>query len=203
MNVLPARFEVVEAGRLTFHPENANVGNVGLIGESIGANGFYGAVMVQESTGRVIAGEHRLRAALADGATHVPVLWQDVDDATALAILVNDNATARAARWRLQRLNQLLKDLGATPAGLGGVGLQPFEVEAILAAQWEPAPALAEPPGEPTPRPVERSLRFGPGDKVVVERALATARTAGGDASLPDGDALAVICRDYLSAYGR
>lgn len=187
--------------RLTFHPANANRGDVDSIGESIDANGFYGAVMAQEGTGHIIAGEHRLRAALARGATHVPVLWQDVDDDTALAILANDNATARAARWRLQELNRHLVELGATSAGLPGVGLRAFEVEAILAAQWEPKREV--PPGEPTQRPLDRSFRFGPGDKVVVERALARARAVAGDPKLGDGDALGAICRDFLEHYAQ
>lgn len=56
-------FEAIES--LEPHPANPREGDVGAIVESIRANGFYGAILGQKSKRRIIAGEHRWRAAVA------------------------------------------------------------------------------------------------------------------------------------------
>ena len=77
------------------HPENPNKGDVAMIQESIQENDFYGACVVQASSGRILAGEHRWRAARAEGLEELPVIFRDCDDHTALRILLVDNESAR------------------------------------------------------------------------------------------------------------
>ena len=45
------------------HPDNPRRGDEDAIGESMAAHGFYGAVLVQASSRRIIAGNHRTRVA--------------------------------------------------------------------------------------------------------------------------------------------
>jgi DNA modification methylase len=117
---------------LTPHPANPRQGDVGAIHQSIEANGFYGAVIVQKSTGYVLAGNHRMQAAAHAGATSLPVIEVDVDDATATRILLADNRTNDVATYDQDALAGLLKSL-AEDGGLAGSGYDGDDVDALLA----------------------------------------------------------------------
>ncbi len=56
--------DIVSVNRkdLITHPKNPRKGNVDLIIESIEENGFYGALIVQKSTGYILTGNHRFVA---------------------------------------------------------------------------------------------------------------------------------------------
>jgi hypothetical protein len=78
--IINETIEQVPIGSLKPHPRNPRRGDVGAIQASIGHHGFYGAVVAQRSTRRILAGNHRWLAAQAAGLTEVPVAWVDVDD---------------------------------------------------------------------------------------------------------------------------
>lgn len=105
-------YDIVPLTELEQHPANPRRGNVETIGESIEANGFYGAVIVQASTRRVLAGNHRVQAALTAGMTEIPALVIDVDDETAKRILLVDNRSNDVASYDERALLDLLADLG-------------------------------------------------------------------------------------------
>jgi hypothetical protein len=148
------RYEVVridgDVDVLKEHPRNPNRGQVGEISESIELNGWYGAVIAQESTGYILAGNHRYRVAKSKGATEIPVIWRDVDDDTALAILLADNEIARHAVYDEAVLEELLADLEAVGRGLAGTGfskaLERLEEEEEAPEPEEGAAADEEPP---------------------------------------------------------
>ena len=131
---------------LTPHPDNPRRGDVGAIQDSISAHGFYGAILAQQSSGRIIAGEHRWQAAQAEGLTKVPVVLIDCDDAEAVKIMLADNRTSDVGSYDAQALASLLadqpsltgtgytdKDLAAlldeTPAGFGDLNTDPIVIE--------------------------------------------------------------------------
>lgn len=128
---LDQAFEMVEVGRLSAHPENPRSGDVGLIGESIRVNGFFGAIVAQRSTGRILAGNHRWKAAQAEGRDRVPVAWVDVDDEHALRILLADNRTNDVASYDDSKLAGLLAELSET-CGLEGTGYKAEDLEELL-----------------------------------------------------------------------
>jgi len=128
---LDQAFEMVEVGRLSAHPENPRSGDVGLISESIRVNGFFGAIVAQRSTGRILAGNHRWKAAQAEGRDRVPVAWVDVDDEHALRILLADNRTNDVAGYDDSKLAGLLAELSET-CGLEGTGYKAEDLEALL-----------------------------------------------------------------------
>ena len=86
------------------HPENARQGDIGAICQSIEHNGFFGACVVQESTGYILVGNHRYQAAAYSGASTVPAIFVDVDDERALKILLVDNRTNDLAHITTLRL---------------------------------------------------------------------------------------------------
>ena len=128
---LDQAFEMVEVSTLSAHPENPRSGDVELIGESIRVNGFFGAIVAQRSTGRILAGNHRWKAAKSEGRNHVPVAWVDVDDEHALRILLADNRTNDVAGYDDSRLAGLLAELSET-CGLEGTGYSAEDLEQLL-----------------------------------------------------------------------
>lgn len=145
-------YELVELAALETeireHPQNPKIGATALIDESIDENGWYGAITVQRSTSFILAGNHRFRQAVARGATHIPVLWKDVDDDTALKILLIDNKGADAGTYDEGKLEEALS---ALPTLRGtGYGLQVLE-EAESAADADQEASDDTPDPEPVP----------------------------------------------------
>lgn len=101
---------------------NPNNGDVDAVMESMQVNGVYAGVMVQSSTGAILAGNHRYAALLGLGAEQIPVDWLDVSDEAAARILLVDNRTTRLGRDNESELLALLKELADTEAGLVGTG---------------------------------------------------------------------------------
>lgn len=138
MKTIPQKFRQAPVAELTPHPENPRQGDVGAIHTSIEANGFYGAIIVQKSTGRVLAGNHRLQAAVAAGASKVPIIEVDVDDDTALKILLADNRTNDLASYDNQILTDLLTGIAQqNPQALLGTGYDGDDLDDLLASLQE------------------------------------------------------------------
>ncbi len=134
-------YEHVAIDALTPHPENPRKGDTDLIAESIRANGFYGAVLVQRSTGYIIAGNHRWKAAKQVGMTEIPVMWLDIDDQAARRILLSDNRTSDLAGYDDPALVEMLAGL-PTLTGTGYTKQDVDDLEARIAG----LPAPIEPP---------------------------------------------------------
>jgi DNA modification methylase len=139
--------ELVPVGELKLHPRNPRRGDVGLIQESILANGFYGVVVAQKSTGYVLAGNHRLKAAIEAGMEKVPVIWVDVDDERALRILLADNRTSDIAGYDDRQLAELLKELSALPDQFLGTGYDSDALDALLRELGESDEPVTPDPG--------------------------------------------------------
>lgn len=132
-SLLSTETQLVEVDELTIHPENPRRGDLAQIKRSMMAHGFWGALVVQRSTGHVLAGNHRLMAARELGVKRVPVCWVDVDDVKARAILVADNRTSDLGSYDDEMLAALLGDLKAH-GELEGTGYEADEVDELLAA---------------------------------------------------------------------
>lgn len=111
------------------HPENPNTGDVDVIAESILSHGFYNPVLVQASTGFILAGNHRYAALLSLGETQIPAIYIDCDNEKALRILIVDNRTAEMAVRNNRDVEHLLMVLDKTDEGLLGTG---YTDEALL-----------------------------------------------------------------------
>lgn len=109
--LIDQEYEVVDVKRIQEHPQNPRLGVVEAIEDSIDQNGWYGAVVVQKSTGYILAGNHRFRAAITQGAKEIPVIYRDVDDETAIRILLADNKTAELGGYDEDLLSELLSGL--------------------------------------------------------------------------------------------
>lgn len=102
------------------HPKNVRHGDVGAISESLRAHGQYRAIVVQRSTGHILAGNHTWKAAKALGWKKISVHYLDCDDDKAMRILLADNRANDLASYDDTALAELLKELSATDLGLEG-----------------------------------------------------------------------------------
>ena len=125
-------YEMVPVDRLLTHPDNARRGNLEVIRESIRANGFYGACVVQRSTGRILVGNHRYLAAIEEGLVEVPVVWVDKSDDEARRLLLVDNRANDVASYDYTVLVRLL-DEQKEEASLLGTGWDDADLVRLLA----------------------------------------------------------------------
>jgi len=127
--IVSQSYEMVPVGALSPNGWNPNQGDLGKIIESVHVNRFYGAILAQKSTGKIIAGEHRWRAAQSEGLQVVPVIWMDVDDEAAKRIMLADNRTSRLGMDDPNALADLLQGLPS----LEGTGFDSDDLDALLA----------------------------------------------------------------------
>jgi ParB-like chromosome segregation protein Spo0J len=114
------------------HPNNAKKHNLDAIARSINENGFYGAVLIQKSTGQILAGEGRYRAAIGEGLDALPVFVLDVDDDQARRILLADNRTQElGGGYDNEKLLRLL-EAARNVDQLHGTGWQPKDLDKVL-----------------------------------------------------------------------
>jgi len=112
------------------HPANYNNGDVEAIAESIEINGMYRPVFVRKETHEIIAGNHTWQACKMLGSQQIPVVYLDVDENTALRIMLADNRTAALAEPDNALLLNILDHLAAEDS-LNGTGYRDFDHEAI------------------------------------------------------------------------
>ena len=114
------------------HPRNVNKANSDAIGENFKVNGYYGFIVVQRSTSYILAGNHRHRTAKEQGATHIPVSFIDVDDETALRILLADNRLTRLGHDDSDALADLLQSIRDDQESLLGTGFDDGALQELL-----------------------------------------------------------------------
>jgi DNA modification methylase len=131
--ILNESYELVAIDKLQPHPENPRRGSLPAIAASVAANGFYGAVVAQRSTARILVGNHRWEAAKSEGLKEIAVVWLNVTDEEARRILLSDNRTADQATWDVSDLAKLLTEIEAS-AGLEGTGFDQAAYDAALQA---------------------------------------------------------------------
>lgn len=129
-------------------PGNANNGDLEALRESIEVNGFFSPVIVQASTGYIIAGNHRWMVAQELGMVTIPAIFIDVDDEQAKRMNVADNRIARLGKDDPALLAELLSDLSETDYGLMGTGFSHSELQTMLDALDKPLEFDEEPDPE-------------------------------------------------------
>lgn len=138
MKVIQQEFDPsIPVSSLEEHPDNPRRGDAKAVNESITANGFYGAILVQRSTGRVLAGHTRLKAAKKSGATSVPGIWLDVDDTQAKRILLADNRTSDLAYYDDDALFSVLGSILEEDDTLKGTGYDDATYKLLLNTEVE------------------------------------------------------------------
>lgn len=131
LHVYNMQVENVPIDSLRQSPENANNGDLDAIDESFDVNGFFSPLLVQRSSGEIIAGNHRWLAAKAREADEIPVIYLDVDDNRKRHIMLADNQITRRGRDDQAALAQLLRQIENEDGDLRGTGFYATDLEKI------------------------------------------------------------------------
>lgn len=110
----------IDIDQLHPHPRNVRQGDIGAISESLKSHGQYRAVVYQESTKRILAGNHTWKAAKALGWKEIAATSIVCDDEQALRILLADNRSSDLATYDDKELMELLQEIANTNHQLEG-----------------------------------------------------------------------------------
>lgn len=114
------------------HPKNVRQGDIGAISQSLKAHGQYRAIVVQKSTGHILAGNHTWKAAKSLGWKQIDAHMIDCDDDRAMRIMLADNRANDLASYDDAALAELLKELDATDLGLDGTMFDGDALDTLL-----------------------------------------------------------------------
>jgi DNA modification methylase len=148
---------------LSPHPQNVRQGDIGAIAESLKEHGQYRPIVVQRSTGYILAGNHTYQAAKQLKHKTIAVTYMDCDDDQALRILLVDNRANDLANYDDYGLTELLTGLMETDRKLIGTGFTPDDLDQLLADLNQP-PLLPEVTGDPDEVPETIIAKTVPGD---------------------------------------
>ena len=114
------------------HPRNVRQGDVGAIATSLSTHGQYRPIVVQESTGHILAGNHTYKAALSLGWDKIACIFLEGDDKRAIAYALADNRTMELGYTDDDLLNNLLSTVSDDYITLwDNLGWDEFEIAAI------------------------------------------------------------------------
>lgn len=113
------------------HPDNANNGDTDALRESIETNGFFSPVLVQATTGYIIAGNHRYQVAKELGMVTIPAIFLDVDDDKAKRMMLADNRITRLGKDDPALLMNVLEELSESDLGLLGTGFTQSQLQTL------------------------------------------------------------------------
>lgn len=121
---------VVRVDELSPYPGNARRGDLSVLRDSLRVHGQYRDIVVQESTGYILAGNHTFLAAQAEGWSEIGATFIDVEDDQARKIVLVDNRSNDVAGYDLPALADLLKSVD----GLEGTGFDDQALEDVMAS---------------------------------------------------------------------
>jgi ParB-like chromosome segregation protein Spo0J len=124
---------IVPLSSVETHPRNPRVGDVEAVAASLRRFGQQKPVVVQKSTGWVVAGNHVLLAARSLGWTEIAANVVELDDAMATAFMLADNRTSDLGGYDDALLAAILAQQAAAD-NLAGTGYDADDVAAIVAA---------------------------------------------------------------------
>ena len=196
-----SHYEMVGINQLRPHPQNPRKGDVGAIYESIEANGFYGAIVAQKSTGHILAGNHRWKAAHEANLASIPVIWVECDDDRALRILLADNRANDKAGYDDSVLADILAKL-SNESDLIGTGYTAADLDDLIGsvAELDGMPELPSGDREPIQ---QMTFTLHDNQAEIIKEAIEKAKAIGpfpetGNEN-SNGNALARVAELFLS----
>ena len=124
---------IIEIDSIKPHPKNARQGDVGMIATSLELNGQYRPIIIQESTGFIIAGNHTWKAAKSLGWTEIAATKLSVDEDQSIRILLADNKANDLASYDDSDLLSLLIEMNESDQGLEGTLFSNDDIDDLMA----------------------------------------------------------------------
>lgn len=191
---------------LTYYPGNARVSDLQPLADSLEAFGQYADVLVQRSTGYIVVGNHRTRAASEKlGWTEIDVCIADMSDDHARALVAADNKLGEIGGYDPKLHAELLT--AVSESGLLAITGHSYTdlTESILKANALNKTEEEERWGEDHENPVllvvSKSFQIPAKFLPTVEAALEKASDGNVPGAVGNGPgwALVRICEDYLT----
>lgn len=151
MAIAPAlRALIVPVDAVEPHPRNARQGDVGAVATSLDTFGQVRPILVQRSTGYIVAGNHVWRAVKSLGWAEIAAVMVDFDDQTALRYLIADNRTQELGTYDQDVLLGVLTELAGANILLG-TGYDGDDVDLLLKRRDLMLPEPGDAPVEQVP----------------------------------------------------
>jgi ParB-like chromosome segregation protein Spo0J len=161
------RIEYVALSKLERWPRNPKTHDLEQLDKSVERFGFVQPLLVDENTGKLIAGHGRLDTLLAmkAGGKPAPERVQDKggdwlvpvvrgvafkDEREAEAYLIADNRLVEIGGWDEDVLKAILDDLGTISAGFAGIGWDQAQMGVAFPLLTMPDGGVPEAPNQPT-----------------------------------------------------
>lgn len=196
----PGTVERVAVSELREDPQNVrkhSVRNLDAIEASLRRFGQQKPV-VAKPDGTVIAGSGQL-AVTRDRlkAATIMVQWTALDGHEATAFGIADNRTAELAEWDFHGLADALRAM--PPEEWGNTGWQDFEIEPLLAANWEPPKVDGSSSDGTDGQPQHSNLVLSIEQRQVIDAAVEKMRIALQDTKASPGLCVERICQQFLA----
>ena len=124
---------IIDIDSIKPHPKNARQGDVGMIATSLELNGQYRPIIIQESTGFIIAGNHTWKAAKSLGWKEIAATKLSVDEDQSMRILLADNKANDLASYDDSDLLSLLIEMNESDRGLEGTLFSNDDIDDLMA----------------------------------------------------------------------
>lgn len=121
----------IPIGSVTTYPGNPREGDIGAISVSLEAFGQLKPIVVQASTGHILAGNHLWKAAVALGWDQIAAVMVEIDDRDATRYLIADNRTQELGSYDQAALSSILVELARDDALLA-TGYDNDDLEHLL-----------------------------------------------------------------------
>jgi hypothetical protein len=188
---------VVPIASLTPHPRNPRVASLDAISASLRRFGQLKPIVVQASTGFVVAGNGVLQSALDLGWEHLAAAVVELDDAAASAFLIADNRCSDLGSYDDALLAAILQEQAAA-GNLAGTSYGPDDIDELVARVLAESERRGDPDAVPD-EPATADVYVKPGDlwRLGRQRLLcADALDPASVARLLDGAAPILLCTD-------
>lgn len=150
----------VAVSELKEYPNNARVGNVPAIAESLKINGQYRPIVVNKANNEILAGNHTWKAAKHLNWQTIKVTYvENITDEQAIKIVLADNRYSEIGGYDNKKLIDLMKELDE----LSGTGYDEDYVAELYNTLEEDEPVKLTDPEE-APEPEPKNIKSKTGD---------------------------------------
>ena len=122
---------VVPISNIKPRPRNPRKGDIELIKESLEVNGQYRPIVVNKTTGQVLAGNHTFKAAKELRWKNIAATYVEATEEQAAKIVLVDNRAPDKAYYDTKELVEILKEL---ETDLKGTGYEQHDLDALVAS---------------------------------------------------------------------
>lgn len=156
-------------------------------------------LVIQRGTGKVIAGNGRLRVMRELKWDRADVVEIDISDVHAAALALALNRTGEASEWDYEAVSKMLVALKAEEFDISKLGWADYELEPLLQADWTPPAVDPDATFESTSKISDATaLTLTAEQRVVVDAVIKKIRERDGMAQIDEGVCVVMALQEWL-----